>query len=74
MGNVQSWKQKNGNEIGNKGISENLEVILFFVGLFESFCDGKHSVISPQNFEEKSGFCYRFGLGGDSLLNMPGEK
>jgi hypothetical protein len=33
-----------------------------------------HSVISPQNFGEKSGFSKGFCLGGKSLFKVPGEK
>ena len=41
--------------------------------LWLTFVPLLHSVISPQNFGEKTGFCQRFCLGGPHF-EMPGEK
>ena len=53
---------------GGYATASSMEVSVYF------HCACTHSVISPQNFREKSGFCFRFGLGGNSRLKIPGEK
>ena len=42
--------------------------------IFDANGGGIHSVISPNNFGEKSGFSKGLCLGGKSLFKVPGEK